>query len=454
MPTLKWLRKKLQQRKKEETAFIRDRDVFPLLPADRPSILTPSTSSEHLVSFDNYGLFQRLPHEIRRIILIKAFGGRTLHMDLEFKHPLVRKPGPQTEISHCDLESSLTRDTNLPKGWQWFGCICHRPDVWPEGSYYGSPLGSRPFGIKELEQHIPKTRPCEDRCYRGTPNPNECGPLREKGQSSQCFIGIMGWLLACRQAYADGIDILFSTNTFHLKSPDLLQQLQRTILPQRLRAIPYLEMCWFKTYGDCLQALQEDPTKEDSEFHALCRMVPQAFPNVLHLDIAILCDIRPIGDDFPDIRWATRGVRARTLKLSALAMEHSILGPFENMLRTLGPGREFSITIPMGSWRILEYKHRTLYGPKLRIEWYHYGWEGRFWKVLDPDNELGYWISCGDHEDYHVRHPPGCNMGLGEENVRRGEIMDIAQAAEDAQIAEEARNAENAENAQNAQNAA
>lgn len=251
-------------------------------------------------------------------------------------------------------------------------------------------------------------------------------------------------------SYADGIDILFSTNTFHLKSPDLQQNLQRIILPQRLRAITNLEMCWFKKYGTCLRALQEDPTREDSELHALCRMVPQAFPRVLSLDIAILCDIRPTGDDFPETRWATRGVRARTLKLSTLAIERSILGPFENMLRTLGPTREFSITIPMLAWSILLNQHHTLYGPNLRIEWYCYRSEGRFWRVLDPGNELGYWISCGHYEDQRLLNMMGCCMGLGEENVRRAEMRDIAQIAEDAQIAEEARNAENAQNAPNA----
>ncbi|KFZ01922.1 hypothetical protein V501_09715 [Pseudogymnoascus sp. VKM F-4519 (FW-2642)] len=246
-------------------------------------------------------------------------------------------------------------------------------------------------------------------------------------------------------SYADGIDVLFATNTFHLKSPDLLAHLQRMILPQRLRAIPSLEMCWLNKYNRSqLQVLWDDPTTEDSELHALCRMVPQAFPNVLRLDITIICDIRPTGDDFPDITWATRRVRARTLKLSALAMEHSIFGPIERMLRTLGPGREFSITISMRAWEILANKHRVLYGSELKIEWYCSGIEGRFWKVLDPGNELGYWICCGDNQEMRVR--PDCNMGLGAENVRNAEIQEAAQIMEDAQIAADAENAENAQN--------
>lgn len=127
MPSLKWPRKKLLRKEKKRTALIRNRDLFPLLAADRPSILTPSTSSEHLVTFDSYGLFQRLSYEIRRSILIEASGERTLHMDLEFDHPLARKSGPQTDIRHCDLDVNLTQNTNIRKGWQWFGCVCHWP---------------------------------------------------------------------------------------------------------------------------------------------------------------------------------------------------------------------------------------------------------------------------------------------------------------------------------------
>ena len=82
-------------------------------------------------------------------------------------------------------------------------------------------------------------------------------------------------------------------------------------------------------------------------------------------------------------------------------MERAILGPIESMLRALGPGREFSITVSMQAWGLLVYKHRTLYGLKLRVELYNTD-EGRFWKVLDPGNELGYWISSGADEDPRI----------------------------------------------------
>ena len=39
----------------------------------------------------NYGLFQRLPLEIRQQILVHTFGNRALHVDITYDHPLVRK---------------------------------------------------------------------------------------------------------------------------------------------------------------------------------------------------------------------------------------------------------------------------------------------------------------------------------------------------------------------------
>lgn len=141
-----------------------------------------------------------------------------------------------------------------------------------------------------------------------------------------------------------------------------------------------------------VQVLWDDPTTEDAELHALYRMVPRAFPRVLHLDISLLGDTRPTGDDYTGL------TPVESMISRASAMERVILVPVESMLRALGPGRELSITVSVQAWGILVYKHRTLYGPKLRVELYNTN-EGRFWKVLDPGNELGYWIYSGADED-------------------------------------------------------
>lgn len=170
------------------------------------------------------------------------------------------------------------------------------------------------------------------------------------------------------------------------------------ILPQRLRAIPSLEMCWFSAYDmSQVQVPWDDLTTENSELHRLCRMVPQAFPHVLHLNISLLGDIRPTGDNYTCLGLTP----VESAMSRASAMERVILGPIESMLRALGPGREFSITVSMKAWGFLVYKHRALYGAKLRVELYITN-EGRFWKALDPANELGYWISSGTDEDPRI----------------------------------------------------
>ena len=69
----------------------------------------------------------------------------------------------------------------------------------------------------------------------------------------KCTVGVMGWLLACRQAYAEGIDVLYSTNAFFMESTALFDALlcarpcrasQPLLLPQRLASITSLELRW------------------------------------------------------------------------------------------------------------------------------------------------------------------------------------------------------------------
>ncbi|KAF7531598.1 hypothetical protein G7054_g8750 [Neopestalotiopsis clavispora] len=58
--------------------------LLPLLPAERRPITPPatlnSTATEDLVAA--LGNFARLPPELRRRVLVTAFGDRTLHLDL------------------------------------------------------------------------------------------------------------------------------------------------------------------------------------------------------------------------------------------------------------------------------------------------------------------------------------------------------------------------------------
>lgn len=66
-----------------------------------PTNTTKDLATQHAVVDSMF--FQRLPAELRRMMLIEAFGGRTLHADLEWDHPR-------------QLRSRPTRNKRIPLG--------------------------------------------------------------------------------------------------------------------------------------------------------------------------------------------------------------------------------------------------------------------------------------------------------------------------------------------------
>jgi hypothetical protein len=173
---------------------------FPFLPESRQPIgaSTPQSGNGGVAhTMANYGLFQLLPVELRHQILIDAFGGRTVHMDLSHDFALVRRPQPMSESSsgggsdvirnHCDL----VRDVKAgPRAWRWFGCVCHRAGRWPPS--------------EAAERGESAVTPTHDVCVENVSDSDsspacDCDAWSGK-MPDKCFIGAMGWLLACRQA--------------------------------------------------------------------------------------------------------------------------------------------------------------------------------------------------------------------------------------------------------------
>lgn len=194
----KWIQRTLdtkgKEREKQQQQQQSTRDHLPFLPVQCPSVLTPRPPSQESAKPSplphNYGLFGRLPFELRRQILVEAFGGRTIHLDLFYGHPLVRSSqtsdlSPVKERRHCGIGSELVPDTTKPKGWQWFGCVCHRRAGYSESEH------EQRFAVNKFSRTI---EPCDDRCLEGLMC--NCEQL-----GSACFVGVMGWLLTCGQAY-------------------------------------------------------------------------------------------------------------------------------------------------------------------------------------------------------------------------------------------------------------
>lgn len=187
--------------------------------------------------------------------------------------------------------------------------------------------------------------------------------------------------------YADGIDVLFATNTFHLSRLDLLQNIPRLILPQRLSSITSLEMLWnfnMETerridIDNSMQLLWDKPDTQGSLLHELCAIMPETFPAVRFLYISVQSWLAPSS--------------INSLEDPISDLEQIFLGPVEQMLRAMGPrlGREFNVAIQQGAWRLLLRKHSHMHGSALAMS------GQRFWKslgVADGD-EMGYWICSG-----------------------------------------------------------
>lgn len=187
----KWVNEKVDK-KVESYKYGGQRAQPPLLEDPRPRPLSPSPPIKCLQQQN--ALFGKVPYDIRRIILVYAFGKRRLHVDLCFDHPdTPLTPDEPGENYHCGVaydkpewDRILRRRNHAePKSWQWWSSICHRhrPDslwIWQQLDLSGQAWG-----------------PWLDNCRQG--NAKHChswpGDL-----PSKCQVGIMGWLLSCRQA--------------------------------------------------------------------------------------------------------------------------------------------------------------------------------------------------------------------------------------------------------------
>lgn len=259
-------------------------DEPPTLPQNRPRVLTPSASRESLFASSasattKSAFFQKLPFEIRHMILRHAFGDKIMGMCLCFDYPLkpLRKLQPYQRVKHFSIRSlSLELRWRVERAreerWQWYSYICHpwtihflfwwriartEKEQWLWYSYMhhqSPPAIMNTYGDEDI---------CDD-----------------DSLSTSTYLGVMGWLLSCRQAlvlhfililsvglvigcseilkdtlkstdsfhttsYAECIDILYATNALHMSGNSyFLQHLPNVFLPQRLASITSVNITW------------------------------------------------------------------------------------------------------------------------------------------------------------------------------------------------------------------
>lgn len=186
---INWAQRQIWQESHDTLAI----SPLPFLPPPPPcrenstaSDVTTTVPAPH-----NGIFFERLSPDLRRIILIEAFGDRTIHIDLRLDRPLRARPARKTMhaggVDILDRGHSASRQMRKPRAWQWYSCVCHRDPVSFVERWHGA-------GEGEMASH-----PAMDTCLRR--RPQSCDrPPGDTGDMSRCFLGVIGWLTTSRQA--------------------------------------------------------------------------------------------------------------------------------------------------------------------------------------------------------------------------------------------------------------
>ena len=139
-----------------------------------------------------------------------------------------------------------------------------------------------------------------------------------------------------------------------MSSLPLLLNLPHLMAPQHLATITSLELLWHfdkprllnsETMNAIWNRVQASPSTPPSspprtDFHALCELIPQVFPNARHLYIALQANIAPPHPFADEDRIPL--------------VDRYILGPLEDMLRQIGPapGKIFTVAIQGAGWHL------------------------------------------------------------------------------------------------------
>lgn len=397
----------------------RDNDTeppLPLLPAERRPITPPatlnSTTTDSLVPA--LGTFARLPPELRRRVLVLAFGDRTFHLDLRLV-PRGQRPRssrgyspPWTDYEHgCGwAPMSMARvvmngdvpvaEKDMVWEWRWHGSVCHR--LLPRGS--------------PIDHHIraqgrsPYQWPCRDDCLRGEAMMCEFWPteppapavLHSLKAACDAEVGVLGWLCACRQAYIEGIEVLYTTNTFFTgrdflsallnhpdRDPAIPNVRRQLLLSQRLADIRSLELGLdILLFGD----VQFMPPLSRSDEKNRMRQLPHlaelttVFPNLGSLVIS-----------FSDHLYNDESIRPKD-RLPEI--QRLLLQPLAHAVASFVPQRKQHVVVELPSNVFCDLKGLGLEEEQREEEWK----DGRgLWLRYSIEDSFFYYIKQGVESD-------------------------------------------------------
>ncbi|KAJ4054652.1 hypothetical protein NW758_002356 [Fusarium oxysporum] len=206
-------------------------------------------------------------------------------------------------------------DDTKPSSWLWWGSVCHRlpPDL--DVSRTGPMTHGGPDG------------PWADTCRVGDARHCSSWP---GSFPAKCRIGTMGWLLSCRQNYAEAIDILYSTNTIIMANEAMITHLPQLLLPQRLASITSLEISWNlkSRYESGLWSITDDEYFIDEEdLKRISQITSTQFPQLHRLYLS-LEHSRQLGPCWGPNAWPAISLHLDNLARVMLSLtEHAISLP-------------------------------------------------------------------------------------------------------------------------------
>ncbi|KAF9876844.1 hypothetical protein CkaCkLH20_05690 [Colletotrichum karsti] len=419
------LRGRKQRRNDQETDVSqRPPPSLPFLPAQRSRPITPTT-----ISADNdvaaLGNFARLSPELRRRVLIAAFGERTLHVDLrlaprgqrvnmsEFSSAPYEHGRGTAPLSYCRTVIPIETTTTTTRvktakstgskaktgpewewEWRWYGCVCHR--LLPRGSAI-----ERRFIARGTSPYM---WPHREACLRGEAMMCQLwssGPDINGTQAPEtgcdASVGAMGWLRACRQAYVEGAEVLYATNTFVLESWDLINAFfnptpgtdRHLLLPHHLAMIRSLELRWdVVLFGDTALPPLSHPSEKDKMrcLPNLTRLMV-TFPKLRSLVISFSDRLY----NYPSVRPAARLPEIERLLLQPLALT----------FRHLAPQQEKPAVVELPSNVFDDLKGLGLEEEQRGEEW---GDGKGSWLRYPIDDSVYFYIKQGDESDLYWDH--------------------------------------------------
>ncbi|KAK3988241.1 hypothetical protein QBC44DRAFT_382503 [Cladorrhinum sp. PSN332] len=291
----------------------------PGIPAESWQPTDPQTASP---------FFAKIPAELRWQILCEAFGDRTIHIDFQLRHSprfVDRAIRPESYHHGRFRGHSCSHPTrNLgPARWKWFSCICH----------HAVPPGRSSLG----DNYIPSTR--FHHCLKGSSNCDDWpGETPDK-----CHLGAMGFLLSCKRACGEVVEVVFATNRVILESKEMISALVRQygLAPEAPRLMgPGFGMVTMMTlsvdymlFGECPRRKRYD-TVESNEFWAMLELLPKAFPRLTKLEIILGGAMYTLASPNPMKNFDK--------------IEEVLLQPLLNMGQRLDELKEFCVAVPDG----------------------------------------------------------------------------------------------------------